>query len=195
MLVTGDDRQLSAIEAGGAMRLLVKEIGSHELDEVRRFSAEWEREASLRLRNGDVAVLDDYDARGRFVDGKGEQMLEAAYRGYLADQLSHRRSLLVVPTSEQSAELSSRVRADLVGLGRVDEGGATLRDGNTAGKGDLVQARKNDWLLRDRHGRPVINRDVYRVDEHLRDGGLRVSRQLGRDDLGRQCWGKPLVEQ
>jgi tRNA A58 N-methylase Trm61 len=35
------------------------------LERVHRFTAEWEADASLRLRHGDVSVLEEYDEHGR----------------------------------------------------------------------------------------------------------------------------------
>jgi AAA domain len=65
ILLTGDTEQLSAPQAGGAMRLLAGEHGDYQLRTVRRFEQEWERDASLRLRDGDADVLAEYDQRGR----------------------------------------------------------------------------------------------------------------------------------
>ena len=57
--------------------------------EVRRFADDWEGPASLRLRDGDVTVLDEYAKHGRLVDGgTTEQAETAAARGYLADVLA-----------------------------------------------------------------------------------------------------------
>ena len=42
VLVTGDHRQLGAIDAGGAMQLLEERVGALELHEVRRFTHAWE---------------------------------------------------------------------------------------------------------------------------------------------------------
>ena len=50
----GDTEQLPSPEAGGMMRLIAAEHGYIQIREVRRFAEEWERAASLRLRQGDV---------------------------------------------------------------------------------------------------------------------------------------------
>ena len=46
IIATGDTAQLGAVEAGGLFRLLAQEVPAAQLHEVRRFTAEWEREAS-----------------------------------------------------------------------------------------------------------------------------------------------------
>ena len=149
LLLTGDHRQLAAVGAGGGMGLVAESGIAYELAEVRRFAHEWERGASLRLREGDPAALNDYRKHGRIIDGGAlEQTEEAATRAYLADILAGKRSLLIVDTNEQAARVSAAVRAELVRLGRVEEHGAALDlQGTVAGVGDIVQARLNRWDL------------------------------------------------
>ena len=54
---TGDAAQLGPVEAGGMFRALIGELGAAELTEVLRFTQEWERDASVRLRAGDFAAV------------------------------------------------------------------------------------------------------------------------------------------
>jgi len=75
VIATGDTAQLGAVEAGGMLRLLAQEVPAAQLYEVRRFDAVWEREASVRLREGDLAAAAAYDRHGR-IRGADEQ---AAY--------------------------------------------------------------------------------------------------------------------
>jgi hypothetical protein len=53
---------LAAVGAAGGMELVAGAGVSYELTEVRRFREEWERAASLRLRDGDETVLDQVNA-------------------------------------------------------------------------------------------------------------------------------------
>lgn len=174
VVLVGDDQQLAAIETGGAGRMLAERLGAHRLTEVRRFSEQWEREASVRLRAGAADVLTEYDAHGRIVGGRREQMEQDAYRGYVADYLAGYQSLLLATTNEQAAQLSGWVREDLVRAGRVDDGvTAALRDGNRVGAGDLVQARRNDVdVALPTAGRALNNRDSLRVRRVGGAGGV-----------------------
>src|SRR6516162_1393647 len=65
VIATGDTAQLGAVEAGGVFRLLAREVPTAELYEVRRFDAEWERQASIQLRDGEPAAVAAYDRHGR----------------------------------------------------------------------------------------------------------------------------------
>ncbi len=72
VVLVGDHRQLGAVEAGGLFRLLASKTSAAELTGVRRFHALWEREASLRLRDGDKTVIEEYRHHGRVVGGDRE---------------------------------------------------------------------------------------------------------------------------
>src|SRR4029077_896396 len=65
LVLAGDQEQLAAVEGGGAMMLLADRLGYVQLAEPVRFTAAWERAASLRLRSGDATALDEYDQHGR----------------------------------------------------------------------------------------------------------------------------------
>ena len=192
LLLTGDHRQLASVGAGGAMELLATAGSTYELTEPRRFAHAWEREASLRLRAGEQAVLEEYHKQGRLLDcGAKDQAEASATRAWLADTLAGRHAVLVVDSNEQAARLSTDLRAELVRLGKVEETGVGLRIQDAyAGVGDLVQARLNGWDLAgyDGNTRGPINRECYRVLETREDGGLVVapitSRDTGAEQLG-----------
>ena len=84
---TGDTAQLGAVEAGGMFRLLAREVPAAELHEVRRFDAPWEREASVRLRDGDLAAVAAYDRHGRIRGADAEAAYDRAASMWLADHL------------------------------------------------------------------------------------------------------------
>jgi hypothetical protein len=173
LLYTGDHHQLGAVKAGGMLELLANDNGAYELESVRRFEADWEKLASLRLRVGDTSVLSEYEDRGRLRGGTVEEMQDAAVRGYLADTLAGLESLLIVRRNDEAAQLSRAIREQLVQLSRVDsEVLATGWDDNAISVGDVIQARKNDYKIQVDGGRGmVVNREVYTVrgvDEHGR---------------------------
>ncbi len=135
VLPVGDPRQLGTIGPGGALADLAEHGIVHQLAEVRRFAHDWEAPASLRLRDGDVTVLDEYAKHGRLVDGgTTEQAETAAARAYLADVLNGKESLLMVGTNAAAARVSAELRAELVALGRVAEHGRRAGHARLAGR-------------------------------------------------------------
>ena len=161
IIATGDTAQLGAVEAGGMLALLASEVPAAQLHEVRRFVAEWERAASVRLRDGDMAAVAAYDRHGRIRAADEETACDRAASMWLAGHLRGKDVLLLAGSNAEAAELSRRVQARLVRLGDVGPPTAVLADGNHAGAGDLVRARLNTGI--DAGGRTLTNRDTLQV--------------------------------
>jgi conjugative relaxase-like TrwC/TraI family protein len=179
LLYTGDHEQLAAVGTGGLLRLMTKDAEPFELAQVQRFkSNEWEAEASLKFRVGDPESLAEYERHGRLRGGTKAEMGEAAVRGYMADVLAGKESVLVVKSNEDAADLSQRVRDELVSLGKVGADTlARLADRNMCGVGDLIQARKNDHHPAAENGQMVTNRELLTVVGKDDRGRLEVQRQ------------------
>ena len=159
--VTGDTRQLGAVDAGGMFRLLTQEVPAAELHEVRRFDMPWEREASVRLRGGDLAAAAAYDRHGRIRGADEEAAYDRAASMWLADHLRGKTVLLLAGSNAEAAELSRRVQARLAAMRTVGPPQAALADGNQAGVGDLIRARLNTEI--DAGGRALTNRDTLQL--------------------------------
>ena len=191
VLLAGDWAQLAAIDAGGAFGMLVRDRNNQpdsdpapELADVRRFQSEWEKAASLRLRQGDTDVIDLYDQHGRIVDGEHEQILDAAYRAWQADTAAGLASILIAETSETVTALNNRARTDRVLAGQVSPGGVGLHDGTVAGQDDSIVTRQNDRRLSTGKGW-VKNGDQWTVLHAHADGSLTVRRPGARGRRGR----------
>ncbi len=138
LVLAGDQEQLAAVEGGGAMPLLADRLGYVQLAEPMRFAAEWERAASLRLRQGDAAALDEYDQHGRIRGAPPEQAMDQAAYAYVASYLADRDVLLMAADWARCRELSARIREDLIHLGLVDATRSILiADGAQGSVGDL----------------------------------------------------------
>jgi len=161
VVATGDTAQLGAVEAGGVFRLLAHEVPTAELHEVRRFDAEWERQASVRLRDGDPAVAAAYDRHGRIRGADQETACDRAASMWLADHLGGKDVLLLAGSNAEAAGLSRRVQAKLIQMRSVGPPQAPLADGNHAGVGDLIRARLNIQI--DAGGRQLTNRDTLQI--------------------------------
>ncbi|HUA49564.1 MAG TPA: MobF family relaxase [Solirubrobacteraceae bacterium] len=181
VLLAGDPAQLAAVDAGGAFGLLVRDRnntdddGAPELADIRRFTNQWEKDASLRLRRGDTAVIDLYSKRGRIVGGDHDVVLDAAYHAWQTDLAAGRSSILIAETSDTVTALNQRARADRILAGQVAIEGVALHDGTVAGQGDRIVTRNNDRRLTT--GRAwVKNGDAWTVIASHEDGSLTVQR-------------------
>jgi hypothetical protein len=182
LVLAGDQEQLAAVEGGGAMMLLVGRLGYVQLAEPVRFTAGWERGASLRLRAGDATALDEYDQHGRIRGGPPEVAMDQAVRVYVASYLAGRDVLLMAADWARCRELSARIRDDLIHLGLVDNS-RTIRiaDGAQASVGDLIICRRNDHRIEaGEPGRALANGDVLRI-EAITPTGVMVRRRLDPD--------------
>jgi hypothetical protein len=192
VVLTGDPEQLQAPESGGGMTLLASRLGWVQLIEPQRFRQQWERGASLRLRAGDADVLADYRRRARLHSGSAEAVLEDAARAWTHAYLNGKDVLLMTGTEAAAAELSRRVRDDLVHWGKVSDGPVIrIRDGQHASAGDLVMARRNDKVIGTDREQGITNRDMLRivaVDSQEDGQWVRVQRLTGRDDQGHELW-------
>ena len=186
VFITGDHRQLAAVEAGGGMAMLAGYLGYTQLAVPVRFAEEWERDASLHLRAGDKAALEEYAEHGRITGGDREEALAQARQASVAGRLAGEDTLLMAHTRDDCRELSRMIRDDLIHLGLVDEGASVpLSEGARASAGDLVVCRKNDAQLVTDPGHTLANGDIFRI-ERVEAGGIRVRRLLDADpDTGR----------
>ena len=107
LVLAGDQEQLAAVEGGGAMTLLADRLGYVQLAEPVRFTAAWERAASLRLRQGDATALDEYDQHGRIRGAPPDQAMDQAVRAYVASYLDGRDVLLMAADWARCRELSA----------------------------------------------------------------------------------------
>ena len=184
LLLVGDPHQLSAVEAGGAFAALVKDRGdlAPELTDVRRFTQEWERAASVELRLGDESAIDAYEAHGRVVGGSRDELIEAVFEAWQADVDAGKTSLMLAGDAVTVSELNRRARANRVAAGVVEESGVVLVDGSPAGVGDEIVTRQNNRLLA--AGRShVKNGDRWIVTAVNNDGSMAVRRASSHGEV------------
>ena len=190
VILAGDVSQLQAVQNGGGLSLLAAALGYVRLAEPVRFRYRWEQHASLRLRDGDTAVLADYDQHGRIIGGEPEQMMDAAAAAYVALSADGTDTLLMAADHALRRELSRRIRDELIGLGIVQDGPAVrIADGALAGPGDLIICTRNDHAVEaGEPGRALANGDLLRI-EAVTPKGLIVRRALDADPrTGQRRW-------
>jgi hypothetical protein len=180
ILLLGDYGQMSSVEAGGAFSLLVKDRGDlvPELTDVRRFSSEWEKAASVELRAGNTSAIYAYETHERVTSGDRESLLDALYAAWKADVEAGKSSLMIAGDTATVAELNQRARTGRVAEGSVASVGLAIADGQRAGVGDEIVTRQNNRSLTP--GRSwVKNGDRFVVTATNPDGSMAVRRVSG----------------
>ena len=184
VVLVGDGAQLSSVDAGGMFRTLVRDRGDKAptLADVRRFSAAWEKEASLAIRNGTHSALGAYATHERIEDGTRDDMLDAIYDAWRADGERGLHSLMLASDTTTVNELNARARAERVASGAVVDEGVDVAGAMTAGVNDLVVTRENNRRLKTETGW-VKNGDVWTVSATHDDGSMTVTRVSGNDSV------------
>ena len=111
VLLVGDWAQLQSVDAGGAFSLLASaRADTPELTEVHRFTHEWEKHASLDLRDGRVEVIGTYARHDRVREGTTDEMIDAAYAAWRADDARRARERSWSPRRPRSVHDLNRAR-------------------------------------------------------------------------------------
>lgn len=185
--VLGDDRQLSAVGAGGALRLIDREVGAVRLGELFRFKNPDEAAATLRLREPAAVGTDEpfgwYREQGRVAGGDGEAMTQKVFAAWQKDISEGKSSLMMGSSNESVAALNALAQAHRISTSGEPTGeGVVLRPGSAPGQGqatvfagDTIVTRRNDRRLSVFAGRDFVkNGDRWSVEGVGEDGSLKV---------------------
>jgi ATP-dependent exoDNAse (exonuclease V) alpha subunit len=172
LVCVGDPYQLPAVGRGGMFAEWCDSLAAHHLDEVRRFTDDWQAAASLELRRGDPAAAQTYAAHQR-LETVHPALLPARV-ARLHDAVDGRgESLAITCTTSATARainLEIQRRRHPQRAGPVVE----LADGTRALLGDQIATRRNATLASD-SGVAVRNRHTWTVVAVGHDGSLTVA--------------------
>lgn len=178
----GDDRQLGAVQGGGAVRLLAQDCGALTMSQVMRFVDPGEAHASLQVRRGEQAALAWYQDHDRVSEGNTDEMRDAAYAAWSADRGAGRTSLLMAGDQDTVDALNQRARADRVLAGEVDSDSIAGRGGSRFGLGDHVATRRNDRRIQVCGGKDFVKNGDGWVVVGISDGEISL---VHREHQGR----------
>lgn len=178
VLLVGDPHQLQSVDAGGAFALLVdRRTDAPELTEIHRFTHDWEKQASLALRGGEVEAISTYAHHDRIREGLTDEMLDDAYAAWRSDTNAGKASILVTESAHAVRALNERARAErLTRDGAVDGREVHLADDTRASIGDAVITRRNERTIRTTTGTWAKNGDRWLITDIRRDGSVVVDR-------------------
>ena len=203
--LVGDPMQFAAVGRGGMFEHLIDTHSAIELDQVHRFSNDWERQASLRLRRSDPTVADVYDLEGRLHGGTATRMEREALDAWWTARHNGETVVLAAPTNETVARLNIAAQQRRIEAGAIDTRG---RHVDAAGYrfwvGDEIATRRNHRQLQTDQGLMVRNRDQWTIQQVHRSGDLTVagrpedglsrSKQLKAELKQRKAEAKPTLD-
>lgn len=180
LALVGDPLQFSAVGRSGMFGYLADTYGAIEFEQVHRFRDPWEREASLRLRRGDLTVLEEYDERGRLHGGNRRRMQRGIVDAWWDAVSRGEAANMMAPTTEGVATLNRLAQQRRIDAEQIDPNGPSmLAQQYQIYVGDRVATRRNDRRLLTKRGLMVKNRDHWTVEKVHRDGSLTVDGRTG----------------
>jgi ATP-dependent exoDNAse (exonuclease V) alpha subunit len=171
--LVGDDQQLAAIGAGGALRDIQASYGALRLSELHRFADPAEAAATLALRDGRPEALGFYLDRQRVHVGDPATTLDAVFNAWQNDRNHGFDAIMLAPTRELVSRLNQQARNHRL-AGTTQGRQFELADGNAASVGDLILTRRNDRRLRISATDWVKNGDRWTILSLTSTGDLRV---------------------
>ncbi len=179
VVLVGDPLQFSAVGRGGMFEYLTDTCGAIELDQVHRFSNDWERAASLLLRRGDPCVAEVYDAHGRLHGGTASRMHRDALDTWWAARQAREDVLLCAPTTDTVTALNRSAQQRRLDAGELDTQWRLPIGEQHLYVGDEIVTRRNQRrLLTDQH-HMVRNRDQWTITVLHHNGDITATGATG----------------
>ena len=180
VVMVGDPLQFSAVGRGGLFAHLVQDHGAIELGRVHRFTNEWERDASLRLRRGDIDVLDLYQQHRRILDGPADELQVRMVAAWHRARQRGEDVLMTGPTNDSVLALNRAAQELRVRSGELETKRTVQAGGYRLHVGDEIVTRRNERDLTTDRGHQVHNRDRWVIDKLHRDRSVTVASHHGR---------------
>lgn len=178
VVAVGDYRQLGAVDAGGLFRLLANDTRAAELSGMWRFHHQWERVASIALRDRNPAVADTYAKAGRLHHSTGHGAVDLMVARWARLVEGEGSVVMLAHRVDDTAALAFLARRHLVHQGVVEADGMRVGE-QTIGVGDQVVTTRNQRQLVTDRGMWVRNGDRWTVTHRTRSGALDVIGERG----------------
>ena len=172
LVCVGDPEQLPAVGRGGMFAHWCDTLPAHRLDQVHRFTEDWQAGASLLLRRGDPRAAVGY---------AGHNRLHSVHPALVADRIARQHQAVTNRDETVAITTSSAATARAINIeiqrraGSAHGRAADLADGTRARVGDQVVTRRNDTTLTTSSGAAVRNRHAWTVARVHRHGDLTVT--------------------
>jgi Ti-type conjugative transfer relaxase TraA len=191
IVLVGDSRQLSPIDAGAAFRVLEARIGSRSLTEIRRQSILWQREAVKSFAEGrPLEGISAYREAGYVtLSQNGNQRDDALIASWKKENALKKSSTLILATTNEHVQrLNSYARIALKEEGILNnkdkEFFVTTRDGSKEErlfqKGERIVFTKNSREIGVRNGQFGT---IEFISERRQKSGTQIKVKLDSDKM------------
>ena len=163
VVLVGDPAQIGVVNGPGGMLAALAHTGhASTLERIHRFRHDWERQATIALRQGDRTALPVYQAQGRVhACPDSDAALDGVFTHWTQAKAEGLDVLMLARTRQDVDALNERARTAAITNGQVT-GPAVTAGEREWQAGDLLRARRNNrqLALGDAH---VRNGDRFRV--------------------------------
>jgi conjugative relaxase-like TrwC/TraI family protein len=173
VVLVGDPLQFSAVGRAGMFGHLGDTCGAIELDRVHRFANDWERDASLRLRRGDLSVVDEYDDHGRIHGLRADRAEHAVTKAWAQHRANGETVAVLAPGNDTVVRLNQLAQQRRITAGELEPMGRSVVAGQYQLRvGDEIVTRHNDRTLRTDRDEMVRNRARWTIQAITPGGDL-----------------------
>lgn len=177
LVAVGDPGQIGAVGAGGIFAAWADQYRwTVELDRVHRFAAEWERDASIRLRIGDPDALAVYADQGRIHRTSGHTVARDVVAHWERQRTNHGEVLVTAGSNRLAGDLNAAIQTQRIALGELprDAPSATVAGGQRIRVDEPLVTRRNDRRRLTSTGEWVRNGHQWTVTKVHTDGAVSV---------------------
>ncbi len=183
LALVGDPYQLQAVGRGGMFQELCTTGRTNELENLHRFTNEWEATNSLRLRQGDPEALHFYNTFGRIRAGTFDDHLDTITDAWTRCRDDGETISITTTRNEHVHAINHHIQQRRIEAGELDQNTLTPIDDDWAMVGDIVATRRNDRRLRTTTGETVHNRERWTITDTDPNGEITVTRLDGHGTI------------
>ncbi len=175
LALVGDPHQLHAVGRGGMFDELCATGLTIELDQLHRFTHDWEATATLQLRRGDPEVLNTYAEHKAIIAGTFDEHLAGVVNEWRWHQTMNTTLAITTTRNDDVHTINNAIQADRLQRNDLDTTTTAPLSIGVGYPGDVITTRRNDRRLITSTGDTVRNRDRWTINTIHPDGALVVT--------------------
>lgn len=162
LILTGDERQIQSVQAGGALRTLKYELGFSELTQIRRQREEWAKEAVKSFAHGKADVaLKAYNEKGLVtVKNTPEETRDTLISNWRRVGVHDPKDNIIIATTNLDVSILNEKAQSLRYFEGQLKGDGLTHNGKTYFEGDRVLMTRNSLKFEVKNGNIGTIKDI-----------------------------------